>query len=393
VNLLFVLDRFPTVSETFVLNELRELERQGDAVHVVSRRPPIADEPVHAGAKELAARTLYLPGRLRLGAAALATVATRPGRALPALAWCVRARPLERGTLRAFAEAAYVGRRLPAGVEHVHAHFAHGATTVALALARLTGLPFSFTAHARDLFAVGRPALLRRKIAAARLVVAVSEHTRRLLVELARPADRERIALVRSGIEAVAAGPRPSSPPAPPLVLTVARLVEKKGADTAIEASARLRARGVDHAWTIAGEGPLRAELEPRAAAAGVVLAGAVDQGGVHEALGRAAVFVLPCRVARDGDRDVLPVSLVEAMAAGVPVVTTPIGGIGELVRDGETGLLVEPDNAEAVADAVARLLRDPALCARLVAGGRRAAAGHELTACVGDLRALLAAA
>src|SRR5688500_8231025 len=104
-----------------------ELERQGEAVHVVSRRHPVPTEPVHAGATALAARTVYLPGRLRLGIAAVATLALRPRRALPALAWCLAARPLERGSLRAFAEAAYLRKRVPAG-GHLHAHFAHGAT-------------------------------------------------------------------------------------------------------------------------------------------------------------------------------------------------------------------------------------------------------------------------
>jgi glycosyltransferase involved in cell wall biosynthesis len=381
VQLVYLLDHFPRLTERFVLTEIAELRRQGDEVLVVARRSEHDPEPDAAGVD-----VLRLPERV--GSSAVVALARSPRRALPALAWAIRARRYEREALRAFGEAAWLARRLPASTERLHAHFAHGSATLALLLARLTGRPFSFTAHAYDVLVATHPLLLRRKVDEAAFVVAVSEFTRARLA-----AGNGKVAVVRNGVEP----PAPAAPDDPPLVLAVARLVEKKGLDTLLRACAELVRRGVRFRCELVGDGPERGRLEALARELdlgdAVRLSGARPHAEVAGRLARARAFALPCRRARDGDEDALPVALVEALAAGVPVVTTGVGGIPEAVEDGVSGLLVPPEDPRALADALERLLVDDALHARLAAGGRDAARAFDPERCVGELRALLAGA
>jgi colanic acid/amylovoran biosynthesis glycosyltransferase len=354
---------------------------------------------MHPGAAEIRNRTIYLPrgltGELALAAATFAALAAFPGRALSALGWSLGARRHERGSLRAFAEAAYLRRRLAADVDHVHAHFAHTSASLALLISRLTRLPFSFTGHAKDIFDASEPALLRRKTAAARFVVAVSEYSRRHLAEIAREADARKIVVVRNGVDRRRFRRREEQPTAKPVVATVARLVEKKGVGVLIAAAGLLASRGVAAHFEVVGDGPLRLALEGLARDGGVTRAvtfqGSRDSNAVAQLLARATLFVLPSVRATSGDEDALPVSLVEAMACGVPVVTTPVGGIPELVEDGESGLLVPPDDPRALADAIERLLGDAALRTRLRAGGYEATADYDLSESVRRLRRLFA--
>src|ERR671937_3069487 len=207
MNLVYVNRRFPKVSETFVLEEWGDPGRRGEPVTAVSISPPYQDEPLHPGAEELALGTAYAPEGLRrffvLTAAALRTLSTSPRRAAPALGWSLRwaARDRTIQHLKRFGEAAYFRRRVPRSAEHIHAQFAHSPASVALILARLTGLPFSFTGHAKDIFELVSQGLLQDKVAEARFVVAVCEYTRRHLEDVARAEDRSKIVIVRNGID------------------------------------------------------------------------------------------------------------------------------------------------------------------------------------------------
>jgi glycosyltransferase involved in cell wall biosynthesis len=378
MTVVYVLDVFPAVSETFVLTEVRELVRQGVDVRIIARRRPPLDAPLHEGTAELLERTTYLSKRPSAVAAALVR---SPGRSLRALAWAVRTRPFERGSLRAFADACAAARTAPAGTSAVHAHFAHTSATTALLLARLLGARFSFTAHAYDV-RISRPHVLRRKIAEASFAAAVSEFTS---AELGGGVE-----ILRNGVDLERLGTIARRDEVPPRILTVARHVEKKGLDVAIDAARILSERGLSFTWEVVGEGRLAAELERRAAGA-VSFAGALADSEVRDQLGRASVFVLPARVASNGDSDALPVALVEAAAAGVPIVTTAVGGISELVEAGISGLVVEPDDPAAVADAVERLLGDRELAERLASGARDAARAYDVRESVRRLRGLLA--
>jgi glycosyltransferase involved in cell wall biosynthesis len=398
MNVAYVVKRFPRVSETFVLQEVQELIRQGERVTVCSLRRPNADDPVHPGAEDLSGRTVYLPEgaarTLRLAAAAAAVVGAAPRPAASALAWAVgRAlRDREPGYLARFAEAAYLRMRLPHDLDHVHAHFANEPATVALLLGRLTGRPFSFTAHAYEIFQP-RTLDLRAKLAEARFAVAVSEYSRRHLASVGGSKNASKVVVVRNGVDRRRFRPREADRDGLPLLIAVSRLVAKKGLDTVIEACALLSARGVDFRCEIVGDGHLRAVLEAlaedRAVSDRVAFVGSHRQPAVAEAFARATAFVLPCRRTESGDQDALPVAITESMTAGVPVVTTPVGGIPEVVHDGESGLLVQPDDSRALADALERLLRDGTLRRRLAEGGRRAVAEFDLSESVRRLRRL----
>jgi glycosyltransferase involved in cell wall biosynthesis len=387
---LYVVDRFPVVSETFVVREVRELHRRGELAGVYGRRAGDA-APAHAGADEVAALVRLRPRRPAIAAAMARTLVAAPLRTLRALAWALVQRRHERGLFEAFGDACLL-RTTARDAGHVHAHFAHWPASVAVLTSLLSAVPCSFTTHARDLFEA-RPGGLRRKVAAAHAALTVSEHTRTVLSAAATSADAARIHVVRNGVERPLV--RPGRPPArtPPLVLTVGRLVEKKGIDVVVDACARSRTAAD---WLVIGDGPLRDRLERRAGVGGggrLRFAGAVDDRTVAAALDEAAVFVLPCRIAADGDRDALPVALVEALAHGVPVVSTAIAGIPEVVEDGVSGLLVAPDDPGAVARAVDRLLADAELHARLRDGALAAAERFDLDRCIADLRRHLRAA
>ncbi len=246
-------------------------------------------------------------------------------------------------------------------VGHIHAHWAHTATAVAMHAAGFLGVGFSFTGHANDLFVhrVG----LRAKVRRARFIVCISEYHRRFY--LAMGAAPARLPVVYCGIDMDRFREGSSETPGRPRVVAVGRLVEKKGFGDLIAASALLRDRGFDFDCTIAGSGPELAKLRAIVADHGLgsiveVTGSAVLQEDLPALLGSASAFALPCVKDREGDMDGLPQVLIEALACGVPVISTRLVGIPDLVRDGEDGRLVDPGDVRGLADAMAELLSDP---------------------------------
>ena len=291
-------------------------------------------------------------------------------------AWRVGAWPPR--VVKEFLQATALADRLGVAtdVRHLHAHFCHGTTTVAWLASLMTGVPFSFTAHARDLYqeTLNPAGLLGRKLRAARFAVTCTEASR---AHLSRLAETVPVYCVYHGLSADLApllaqsGPHPAPPHTAIQALGVGRLVPKKGFDVLIEACALLRRWGLGVQVTIAGEDgahgtEVRRRIAARRLADAVRLAGPLGQTALLAEYRRATVFCLPCRVAADGDRDGIPNVLVEAMACGLPVVTTGVSGIPELVVDGVNGLLVPSEDPQALAEAIARLHRDPALAERL---------------------------
>lgn len=258
--------------------------------------------------------------------------------------------------------------------QHLHAHWATMPTTAAMVIGQLLDIPFSFTAHAWDIFK--EQAMLPAKLRAADFTVTISEYNRRYLSQLC-PAAADRIHVVRCGVNLARFSHRREYRNAnPPHILSVGRLVEKKGLSYLVDACAHLRDGGIDFTCTIVGDGPQRDALERLIAARDlqeiVKLAGGLPQEDLCDLWQMACVFVLPCTITRNGNRDGIPVVLMEAMASGVPVVSTTVSGIPELVEDGVTGLLVPPDDAEALSQAISHLLADPDLAARLARAGRQ---------------------
>lgn len=388
MSLHYVVRTFPLLSESFVQREVAELVRRGAPLTVWNLIPVEPDAAV-ALSPEVRARVRDLPGGRGLLGATARVALTRPARFARALAWCARWAVRERDPrhLAAIPYAAYLARRVPADA-HVHAHFANTPTTVALALQILGGQRVSFTGHAKDLFAVTSPAFLADKVARSEFAAVESEYSVSRVRPMIAPADADKVLAVRNGL---AAAPAVDRAPQDGLILAVARLVPKKGLPTLLRALAVLRERGVRARVEIVGGGPqqdeLRALAEELALGDAVRLAGPQPRPEVDAALGRAQVFALPCRREDDGDEDNLPLAILEAMQLGIPVVTTPIAGIPEAVIDGRSGLLVAPDDVDALADALQRVLGDAALRDQLAAGAREVIAERfDLERNVGEL-------
>jgi glycosyltransferase involved in cell wall biosynthesis len=252
---------------------------------------------------------------------------------------------------------------------------------------QLTGIPYTFTAHAKDLY-LSRPDLLRPKVERAEAVVTCTEHNRQYLLTQVSPAFQGKVHCIYHGLDLSQFRFRERAPrdTAAPLILSVARLVEKKGLVDLILAADLLRRRGRRFRVEVIGHGPLRQSLKARIGELAlndhVRLLGAQSHEVVHQAYRRASIFALPCIVTANGDRDGIPNVLLEAMASGVPVVATRVSGIPELIESERDGLLVEPNSPEKLADAMDSLLERPKLGERLA---RAARAKIEAYFCVED--------
>lgn len=356
----YTLTKYHQLSQTFVDLEIEGLRRHGVTVRVVSVERGHVERPgtVYLDtAKAAPADHLWWLLRRPIGYVRYVTTALALRRELGTL-------PEQTPWLRLPGVARTLG-----DVTNYHAHFGWSGATTALLLARLTGRPWSMTLHAKDIFVKRRH--LKAKLDAADLVVTVCDYNKRWIEERHRPGRRS-IEVLTCGVEAPgdgAAEPGGAARPAPEVdVVAVARLIPKKGIDTLVRAMASLRDRTAE----VVGDGP---ELDALKAAAGpnVTFRGAMDHDEALERIARARAFCLPCRVAPDGDRDAMPTVIVEAMMRGVPVVSTNVVGIPEMVDD-EVGRLVEPDDPEALAAALREVLEDEALARRLgEAAARRA--------------------
>jgi len=258
---------------------------------------------------------------------------------------------------------------------HLHAHFVDRAATVALVASRFLDTTYSVTAHAREIYVDAF--LLRERIGEAVFAATCTEYNRRYLVDLVGPKVAPRVLRLYHGLDlqTYLDGPERSPSADRPLLLAVAQLAERKGLHHLIDACRILVDRGRSFTCEIVGDGPLRGELERQVRdldlSGTVHLTGPLPYPEVVARYPRAAAFVLPCIVTAEGDRDGIPNVILEAMAAAVPVVSTPVSGIPEVLRDGDTGLVVPEGDATAIADAVERLLDDPALGARLGTAAR----------------------
>jgi glycosyltransferase involved in cell wall biosynthesis len=280
----------------------------------------------------------------------------------------------------------------------LHAHFAHGPASVAQFASQLAGVPFSFTAHAKDIY-TSPPELLKAKLRAARFVVTCTEYNANHLVNLAGEQWAGRIHRIYHGIDFNRFRSNGAANGAShcPVVLSIGRFVEKKGFLYLIEAARIMAARGRAFRVRLIGGGQERHALEAAIARHGlqnmIELCGPLPQEKLFALYQQAAVFVLPCIVTDDGDRDGIPNVLVEAMRMRVPVVSTAISGIPELVVDGETGLLVPPRDAQALAEATCTLLDDQERAQWLVAqAARHVAERFDLHRNAAELRRLLLA-
>lgn len=377
----YLVKRFPRLSETFVLQEFLELRRQGLDLRLYALMHP-GEQVVQPAAAELLPEVTYLHHRGRpwrswarlLGGAARQALSNPSGFA--ALSGLLLRRPSP-ASVRHAVEALWLARDLRlAGASHLHAHFAHSPAAVAHMTWVAGGPAFSFTAHAKDLYTTPAEAL-RPRLRAAAFVVTCTRFNAGHIVDL-DPADRslrERLHVLYHGTDIGRFSPTGCRPERG-RVLSVGRLVPKKGYPALLLALALLAARGMDFTCDVFGEGELRPALEAEITRLGlrsrVRLRGAAPQEELVREYRRTSVFALTPQVMPSGDRDGIPNVLVEAMACGVPVISTRVSGIPELIEHGADGLLVEPAGIVAIADGIERLLRDPELASRLGRAGRR---------------------
>lgn len=368
--------RFPKLSETFVLEEVLGMERLGVPLRIYTLAPP-SDGLVHPAVAQVRAPVVQVPPTplrqpLRFASRHLREAATAPWRYLRALGKAV---VRGRAGWHDFARAGWLAGQLRAdGAAHLHSHFISTPADVAELVSAMSGLPFSISAHAKDIY-LSRPDDLNRKLHAASFTVSCTEFNCRVLRRVAPTATVQRM---YHGIDAAAFHPsRRAVPSLVPLILSVGRLVEKKGLDTLVEACRLLAGRGVPFRCEIVGYGEqherLATLIEHHGLQAQVQLTGKLTREQVIDRYARAAVYVQPSRVAADGDRDGIPNVLLEAMAMGLPVVATRISGIPELVKHRHNGLLVGAEDASNLADAVQQLIETPVLAAQLGRQARQA--------------------
>ncbi len=380
----YVVSTWPRLSATFILNEVLAVERSGVSLRIFSVKDPDG-EPVHARVAQVRARVTYLSLRGHWKSALQANLGLfcrQPGRYCRALLQALRYRRW--GVLQRFFQAGYLAHELSREpVAHLHAHFAHSPTLVAMFTHQLTGIPYTFTAHAKDIYVETPPELLRAEAHRAQAVITCTEYNRQYLSSQIGPASDGKLHCIYHGLDLSQfqfAWPRVSDA-GPPVILSVARLVEKKGLSDLIAAAGILRGRGRRFQVEIIGDGPQHQALENQVMQLGlsdrVKLLGVQTYDMVCLAYQRASIFALPCVVTADGDRDGLPNVLLEAMGSGVPVVSTPVSGIPELIESEHDGLLVPPNNPARLADALDRLLTQPELSERLARAAQAKIEAH----------------
>ena len=386
LHVAYLVGHYPAVSHTFISREIEGLRDRGARIDTLSVRRTPAAELLTDADRRAAEETFHVlppePGRL---ARAHARALTRaPRRSLTTLAGALRmGGGGARDTLWQlfyFVEAILVWDELERrGVRHVHAHFANVATALSLLAVRYggDGWSWSFTMHGPTEFDDVTRYALADKVRSAAFVACIGHYARSQLMKLVGPEHWDKLRIVRCGVdpERFALTDRDGRAGRAPELLCVGRLVPDKGQGILLEALAALRAQHPGARLTFAGDGPDRAALEARAAELGlgdaVRFAGSVGQDRILELYEQADVFCLPSFA------EGIPVVLMEAMSTGLPVVTTQIMGIPELVRDGETGLLVAPGDVGALAAALGRLAGDAALRDRLGRAGREHVREH----------------
>ncbi|MGB9476301.1 MAG: glycosyltransferase family 4 protein [Candidatus Udaeobacter sp.] len=385
----YLFERFPSFGQTFCYREVAEFYRQGVAAPIFSIRNP-KDEPAQDWDSLIVKRVHYLPEEKEL----LDDVRRALEKGKPEIISALDEWGRRTDFLRLY-QAVYVGLRLQkAGISHVHAHFAGMAARTAFWIAKFFPITFSFTAHANDIFAPRNFEIgLDKLISAARVIVTETDYSEKFLRERF-PGQADRIHRIYNGLNLGEFGHANFSGD-PPIIVAIGRLIAKKGFANLIRACALLAERERPFRCEIFGEGPLEKtlceqivelDLQER-----VHLPGPKPQHEIRALLANANVFVLPSVSEAEGGMDNLPTVIMEAMATRLPVVSTKVGGIPEMVVENETGFLVQPDDAAMLAGAIEKVTNDRSLGQKLgQAGYERAQNLFSIEKNVCDLCALI---
>lgn len=382
-TLCMVLKGYPRISETFISNEILLLESRGFNIHIISMRHP-RETFSHASIKKIKARVDYLPSSilrhlLPLGYHNLVLAFKKPSAYFKAVQKALARwmRTKKSATFKHLLQAGYlVNKYLPGeNIVHFHAHFAHSPTSVAMFSSLLSGLPFSFFAHAKDIY-TSDPRQLKEKIDMARFVVTCTEYNSRYLSGLAQNSPTP-IYCVYHGINLDYFLPKNNhaSCSQPYKILTVARMTEKKGLETIYRALALLRDRGIRFHHTLIGEGDDEDKVVKVIKALDLEkmteLCGTLPHEEVIKYYSDSDLFVLGCKIAENGDRDGIPNVMAESMAMGLPVVATNVSGIPEFLKNRITGMMVEQKDPKALANAMETILIDERLRKKVTLNAR----------------------
>ena len=380
----YMMSRFPKITETFILYEMLAVQQQGVPVEVYPLRREKTNV-VHPEAVPFVARAHFIPYISKdILQAHLHYALRRPRAYFGTLGTLLRENLGSRryliGALGLFPKAVYFAQCMSEdGVSHIHAHFASHPAAAAYVIHRLTGIPYSFTAHGSDLHRDRH--MLAEKVAHAALVVPISNYNREIILQECNGRFGDKVTVIHCGVDVSVFQPRTEPTPhergqAPFSILCIGTLHEVKGQQYLIDACRTLAEQGVTVECHFAGDGPDEEALTQRAAAAGLAeqmhFHGRLTREQVVDLLHQADVVVAPSVPSSDGRREGIPVALMEAMGAGVPVIGSDLSGIPELIEDGVSGLLAPPGNVQAIAHALHRLIQQPELRHQFGQAGRQ---------------------
>ena len=385
----YMMSRFPKITETFILYEMLAMEKQGITVEVYPLRRE-QTKVIHPEAVDYVARAHFEPLlSWPLIKAHLHYLRTQPTVYLNTLWTLLRANwgslRYFFGALNLFPKAVYFAQLMAAEeIEHIHAHFASHPAAAAFVIHRLTGIPYSFTGHGSDIHRDRH--MMREKVEEAAFVVTISNYNRDIIVNECHGQMHDKVLVIHCGVDTQLFQPRSAPTPyeqgkGPFALLCIGTLHEVKGQTYLIDACRRLKEQGIDFVCHFAGDGPDLDKLQKQAAQAGLTEAmrfhGRLQREAIVKLLHEADVVVTPSVPTRDGRREGIPVVLMEAMGSTVPVISTRLSGIPELVEHEQSGLLTEPGDVEALAAALVRLYQNPELRQRFGQAGRAKVTGE----------------
>lgn len=378
----YLVSRFPKLTETFVLNEMEAVERQGISVELFPLQRERAGK-IHPTAEKWVRRARYTPFfSFTILRSNLQVFFQNPAaylRTLRDLLWGTRtSKRYFAGAITFFPKAVHISKIVrEEGIVHIHAHFASHPAAAAFVIHRLTGIPYSFTAHGSDIHR--DQSMLAEKTSEAAFVIPISRFNRDVILKATNGKYAEKLRIVHCGVDISKFHPNGKTvrPPAEELrIICIGTLHEVKGQKYLIEACRILKENGLNFSCHFVGDGPDQPVLTEQATRAGlqdrVVFHGRLTQEEVIQLLHNSDLLVAPSVPSRDGRREGLPVVLIEAMACGLPVVSSRLSGIPELVEEGVNGFLTEPGDARAIAEAIHCLGTRPELRLQFGAQGRR---------------------
>lgn len=378
-KIVYILDEFPKLSETFIFREILGLKKVNVDLEIISMKSPVK-KLIPSELADIVKTTIYIPPlcSIKVLVVHLYFLLKNPIKYLYIFSYLLirnyRNLRLFIRTIYHFGVGIYLSKIVKTkGIKHIHAHLASGPTTVALVISKTLNLPFSFTAHAIDIYADS--IILEEKLKQSKFVVTCTHFNKKYLLSLCKDIPEEKINMIYHGIPINKFNINERKEEKELLILSVGRLVEKKGFPYLIEACKTLIDKKYEFKCIIVGNGVMYEELNKLIQNYNlektIILNKELPFDEIMKLYKKASIFVLPCIIASNNDRDGIPNTILEAMAFSIPVVSTRISGIPEVIEDMKTGLLIKEKDKEALTSAIELLIKDKTLRDRLGKNGR----------------------